>query len=316
MVERVIIDCDPGVDDAAALLLAFASSELAILGITAVAGNIPLEKTEANARYICELGNRTDIPVFQGCGRPLLYPQRAGVTVHGEDGLGDIGQTKPSSAPADRAAVQFIIDQVRSAPGDVTIAALGPMTNLAVALAIDPGIAKLIKRIVFMGGAAFSKGNVTQRAEFNFYFDPHAAQAVVSSGIPMVMFGLDVTHKAIITDERTTRLKQLGKVSSTVADMLNAYSAGDPCLHDPCVIAYLIEPEIFSGVEGFVEVDCQSSLAIGQSVVSVSKRELAGRAPNCTVMTDLDYDRLFALLEERYERLNNSTAAASSKAHS
>lgn len=308
MTERIIIDCDPGVDDAAAIMLAFGSSEVEILGITAVAGNIPLEKTEANARLICELANRTDIRVFQGCGRPLLYPDRAGVTVHGNDGLGDIGLPKPTSAPADRTAVQFIIDQVRSAPGEVTLAVLGPMTNIAVALSIDPGIAPLIRRIVFMGGAAFCPGNIKERAEFNFYFDPHAAQAVVASGIPMVMFGLDVTHKAIITKERTERLKRLGKISGTIADMLNAYGAGDPCLHDPCVIAYLIEPEIFSGVEGFVEVDCSSPLAIGQSVVSVTKRELAGRAPNCLVMTEVDHDRLFALLEERYARVELQAA--------
>ncbi|MBP1872172.1 purine nucleosidase [Ensifer adhaerens] len=308
MTERIIIDCDPGVDDAAALMLAFGSSEVEILGITAVAGNIPLEKTEANARLICELANRTDIRVLQGCGRPLLYPDRAGVTVHGADGLGDIGLPRPTSAPAERTAVQFIIDQVRAAPGEVTLAVLGPMTNIAVALSIDPGIAPMIKRIVFMGGAAFCPGNIKERAEFNFYFDPHAAQAVVASGIPMVMFGLDVTHKAIITKERTERLKRLGKISGTIADMLTAYGAGDPCLHDPCVIAYLIEPEIFSGVEGFVEVDCNSPLAIGQSVVSVTPRELAGRAPNCLVMTEVDHDRLFALLEERYARVEAQAA--------
>lgn len=289
-------------------MLAFGSSELEILGITAVAGNIPLEKTEANARLICELANRTDIRVFQGCGRPLLYPERAGVTVHGEDGLGDIGLPRPTSEPSDRTAVQFIIDQVRAAPGEVTLAVLGPMTNIAVALSIDPGIASLIKRIVFMGGAAFCPGNIKERAEFNFYFDPHAAQAVVASGIPMVMFGLDVTHKAIITKERTERLKRLGKISETIADMLNAYGAGDPCLHDPCVIAYLIEPEIFSGVEGFVEVDCSSPLAIGQSVVSITKRELAGRAPNCLVMTEVDHDRLFGLIEERYARVEKAAS--------
>jgi purine nucleosidase len=119
----------------------------------------------------------------------------------------------------------------------------------------------------------------------------------------MVMFGLDVTHKAIITQERTERMKRIGKIGSIIADMLTAYGAGDPCLHDPCVIAYLIEPEIFAGVEGFVEVDCTSIVAIGQSVVSVTKRELAGRTPNCLVMTDVDHDRLFALLEERYARV-------------
>jgi len=305
MVGRVIIDCDPGVDDAAALFLALASREIDIRGVTAVAGNIPLVRTEANARLICELAGRPDVVVSQGCGRPLLYPKRAGVTVHGKDGLGDIGLPPPSSPPAPKGAVNFIIEEVKAAPGEVTIAALGPLTNLAVALAIAPEIAGQIKQLVFMGGAAFCKGNITQRAEFNFYFDPHAAQAVLASGIPTVMFGLDVTRKAVITRERIDRLKTLGHFGTQIADMLTAYSSGDPCLHDPCVIAYLIEPDLFSGVKGLCEVDCQSMLALGQSVVSVSQRELAGREPNCLVMTEVDDKRLFDLLQQRYGLLEN-----------
>ena len=176
MVERVIIDCDPGVDDAVALLLAFASSEVEILGITAVAGNIPLKLTEANARRICEIGGRNDLKVFAGCGRPLLYAARAGAaTFHGADGLGGTNLPEPAMPPQAQHAVNFIIDKVREAPGAITIAVLGPMTNIAAALAMAPDLAGKIKRLVFMGGAAFCPGNVTAHAEFNFWFDPHAA---------------------------------------------------------------------------------------------------------------------------------------------
>jgi purine nucleosidase len=305
MVERVIIDCDPGVDDAVALFLAFASPEIDILGITAVAGNIPLSLTEANARRICEIGRRTDIPVYAGCGRPLLYPERGGASVHGSDGLGGTNLPGPQMALQTQHAVNFIIDQVRAAPGEITIAALGPMTNLAAALSMAPDLAAKIKRLVFMGGAAFCPGNITQQAEFNFWFDPHAAQAVLASKIPMVMFGLDVTSKAIITAERTERLREAGPSGDLSARMLTYYAAaGDLLLHDPCVTAYLVRPEIFSGIDAFCEVEVQSNLTIGQSVASVSKRELAGRDPNCLVITDVDADKLFGLLEERLSTLN------------
>lgn len=304
MVERVIIDCDPGVDDAVALFLAFASPEIEILGVTAVAGNIPLALTEANARRVCEIGRRTDIKVFAGCGRPLLYPERRGATVHGADGLGGVNLPEPRMPLEAGHAVNFIIDQVRAAPGEITLAVLGPMTNLAAALSMAPDIAAKIRRLVFMGGAAFCPGNVTPRAEFNFWFDPHAAQAVLASRIPAVMLGLDATGKAVITPERTERLRKAGPSGDLSARMLSSYAAaGDLLLHDPCVTAYLVAPEMFSGVDAFCEVEVQSDLTIGQSVASVSRRQLAGRDPNCLVITDVDSDKLFDLLEERLATL-------------
>lgn len=306
MAERVIIDCDPGIDDAIALLLAFASPEIEVLGITAVAGNIPLRLTEANARRICEIGGRTDLRVFAGCGRPLLYPAREGAAVfHGADGLGGTNLAEPTMPLQVQHAVNFIIDHVRGAPGAITIAVLGPMTNIAAALAMAPDIADKIKRLVFMGGAAFCPGNVTAHAEFNFWFDPHAANAVVASNIPMVMLGLDVTNKAFITPERIQRLRKSGPIGDFSARMLTYYSeAGSPHLHDPCVTAYLVNPELFSGIEAFCEVEVQSQLTIGQSIVGISKRDLAGRNPNCLLMTDCDSDGLFGLLEARLSTLN------------
>lgn len=306
MDECVIIDCDPGIDDAIALLLAVASPEIEILGITAVAGNIPLGVTEANARRICEISGRTDLKVFAGCGRPLLYPVREGAAVfHGPDGLGGTYLPEPTMPLQVQHAVNFIIDSVRQAPGAITIAGLGPMTNLAAALAMAPDIAHKIKRLVFMGGAAFCPGNVTAQAEFNFWFDPHAANAVLASNIPMVMMGLDVTNQAVITPERIHRLNKSGPIGGFAGRILAYHAnAGSAFLHDPCVTAYLVKPELFSGVEAFCEVQVQSPLTIGQTIAAVSKRDLAGRDPNCLLMTDCDSDGLFGLLEARLATLN------------
>lgn len=302
---RVIIDCDPGIDDAIALLLAFASTEIEIVGITAVAGNIPLHLTQANARLICEIGGRPDLPVFAGCGRPLLYPTRAGAAeFHGADGLGCTNLPEPNMPLQEQHAVGFIIDQVRKAPGAITIAVLGPMTNIAAALAMAPDIAGKIKQLVFMGGAAFCPGNITAQAEFNFWFDPHAAKAVVASNIPMVMFGLDVTNHAVITPERIRRLRDRGPIGDFFARMLAFYAdAGGGHLHDPCVTAYLVKPDLFSGIEAFCDVEVRSDLAIGRSLVGLSEQDLVGRDPNCLLMTHCDADGLFGLLEAALQNL-------------
>jgi purine nucleosidase len=306
MVERVLIDCDPGIDDAVALLLAFASPGIEIVGITAVAGNIPLDLTKDNARRICEVAGRTDLKVFAGCGRPLLYSAREGAAFfHGADGLGGTNLPEPTMPLQAQHAVNFIIDRVRAAPGAITIAVLGPMTNVAAALAMAPDIAGKIKRLVFMGGAAFCLGNVTASAEFNFWFDPHAAHAVLASNIPMVMLGLDVTSNAVLTPDRIHRLRKLGSIGDLSAKMLAHYAnAGSEYLHDPCVIAYLVEPDLFSGIAAFCEVEVQSQLTIGQSIAAVSEQDLAGRVPNCLVMTACDSDGLFGLLEARIAALN------------
>jgi purine nucleosidase len=306
MDERVIIDCDPGIDDAIALLLAFASPGIEIVGITAVAGNIPLDLTEKNARRICEIAGRTDLKVFAGCGRSLLYPTREGAAAfHGADGLGGTHLPEPTMPLQGQHAVNFIIDQVRAAPGAITIAVLGPMTNIAAALAMAPDVAGKIKQLVFMGGAVFCPGNVTAHAEFNFWFDPHAASSVLASNIPMVMFGLDVTNHALITPERIRRVRSAGPTGEFSARMLAYYAdAGGGHLHDPCVTAYLVKPELFSGIEAFCQVEVQSELTIGRSVAAVSKRDLDGRAPNCLLMTGCDADGLFELLETRLADLN------------
>ncbi len=303
---RIILDCDPGVDDAIAMLLAFASpDEVEIVGITTVAGNVPLTDTTRNALRVCALAGRPDVPIYAGCARPILPAGRNPGGVHGTDGLGDIGLPDPSVEPETRHAVDFIIDTVTRFPGEITLCPIGPMTNIGLALVKEPAIAGKIKRIVFMGGAAFCPGNSTPEAEFNVWFDPHAAEIMVSAGIAMVMFGLDVTGQARMTAERLAVLEAgSGPIAGAALAMMRHYGSGDPCLHDPCVIASLIDPSLFDGVDAHLSVDCTSSLTIGRTVAAVSERHRKGAAATCRVITSVDDERLFRLLDERLRRLD------------
>ena len=302
---RIILDCDPGVDDAVALLLAFASpNEIDLIGITTVAGNVPLADTTRNALRICALADRSEIPVYLGCSRPILPAEQKLAGVHGKDGLGDIDLPDAGFEAKAQHAVDFIIEAVTRSPGEITLCPIGPFTNIALALIKEPAIAGKIKNIVLMGGAAFCPGNSTSQAEFNVWCDPRAAQIVFSSGIPLVMFGLDVTNQAILTPQRLQTLESGGETAATAVAMLRQYGSGDPALHDPCVIAYLLDPSIFAGVEARVTVDCASPLSMGRTVAAVSERHREGAATNCLVITKVDDDRLFSLLDERLRALS------------
>lgn len=309
----LIIDCDPGQDDAVALLMALASPEaFKVLGITCVAGNVPLELTQRNARRVCELAGRHDVPVFAGCPRPLLLPLGTAEAVHGQTGLDGSGLPEEPSMPLqDRHAVDFIIDSCLSA-GDkeLTLCPLGPLTNIAVAIVKAPQIVEKIREIVFMGGAALGPGNRTPAAEFNIATDPHAAQIVMEAGAPLVMFGLDVTHTVITTPLRLEAIRNIGTpVSEAVGGMLGFYDRHDPerygepgaPLHDPCVIAWLLQPELFRGKAVHVAVETSSPLTLGRTVVDwwgVTKN-----APNATVMDRADSDGFYALVVDRLSRL-------------
>ncbi len=302
---RIILDCDPGVDDAVALLLAFGSpDEIDLVGITTVAGNVSLTHTTRNALRICALAGRSDVPVYKGCANGIFpAPARAG-TVHGNDGLGGVTIADAPFGAQNQHAVDFIIEAVQKAPGEIILCPIGPMTNIALALLKEPSIARDIKEIVFMGGAAFCPGNSTPEAEFNIWIDPHAAQVVLSSGCKLTMFGLDVTSKAIVTRDRLAALRaQPNEASQRAADMLEQYGSGDPMLHDPCVIAHLIDPTLFSGVEARVEVECASPLTRGRTVTAVSPRHLRGLLTTCTVITDVDDVRFFNLVASRLKSL-------------
>jgi len=307
----IIIDTDPGQDDAVAILLALASPELDVLGITAVAGNVPLALTEVNARKICELAGRPDVKVFAGAVRPMLRSLVTAEEVHGKTGLDGPVLPDPTMPLQDQYAVDFLVETFMSHPaGTITLCTLGPMTNVGLALVREPRIASRIKRIVAMGGGHFEGGNTTPSAEFNIYVDPQAARLVFQSGIPITLIPLDCTHQALTTRARIEGFKALANRSgSATAEMLNFFERydvhkygfdGGP-LHDPCVIAWLLKPELFQGREVNVAIECESELTIGATVVDWWK--VTNRAPNATVLRSLDADGFFALLTERIARL-------------
>jgi purine nucleosidase len=305
----VIIDCDPGVDDAIALLLAFASpAEINILGITTVAGNVPLALTQTNARRICELAGRPDMRVYAGCPRPLLRPLETAEYVHGATGLEGVTLPEPKMLLQSQHGVDFLIDTLMNSSASITLATLGPLTNVAIALIKEPRITAKIEAIVVMGGA-ITHGNVTPSAEFNLYVDPHAAKVVFSAGLPLTMMSLDVTHQAIATPERLAAIRAIGEpIGTTAASLLEYYSrydlaqgmAGAP-LHDPCVIAYLLKPSLFESRNLYVEIETTSALTMGRTIVDW--QQSTQQQPNVNVVCEIDAVGFYELLTNRLARL-------------
>ena len=306
----IIIDCDPGVDDAIALLLAFASPEdLDVVAVTTVGGNAPLDATTANARRICTLAGREDVPVFAGCPRPILRPLQTAEHIHGETGLGGADLPPPVGPLQDHHAVNALIDIICAHNGDLTLCPTGPLTNIALALIMRPDITDKIREIVLMGGA-IGTGNVTPSAEFNIHVDPHAAAVVFDAGVKLTMLGLDVTHRALSTPERLGAIRAIDRpVANAAADLLEHYhrvdiprygAPGAP-LHDPCVIGYLLRPDLFTGRDAFVAVDTTSELTMGRTVVDLWNA--TGTPPNARVIQSIDADGFFDLLTERLARL-------------
>lgn len=307
----IIIDTDPGQDDAVAILLALASPELQVLGITAVAGNVPLALTQTNARKICELAGRPDIKVYCGAIRPMVRTLVTAEEVHGKTGLDGPVLPDPTMLLQSQYAVDYLVDTFMSNPdGTITLCTLGPLTNVGLALVREPRIASRIKRIVAMGGGYFEQGNVTPSAEFNIYVDPHAARLVFESGIPITLLPLDVTHKALTTRARLKVFQDMPtRTGAATAEMLNFFERydvhkygfdGGP-LHDPCVIAWLLKPELFSGKEVNVTIECESELTMGATVVDWWR--VTKRPHNATYIRDIDADGFFKMLGERIGRL-------------
>lgn len=312
MPRKIIIDTDPGQDDAVAILLALASpEEIEVLGITAVAGNVPLELTAKNARIVCELAGHTEVPVYAGCDRPLNRPLVTAEHVHGKTGLDGPVLPDPQMPLSEGHAIDFIIDTLRAQePGTVTLCPLGPLTNIATAFRKAPDIVDRVQEIVLMGGAYFEVGNITPTAEFNIHVDPEAADIVFRSDRPIVVMSLDVTHKALVTKARNDAFRALGnKVGIAVAEMTdfferfdkNKYGSEGAPLHDPCVTAYLIRPELFSGRHVNVEIETRSELTMGMTVADWWG--VTDRKPNAMFIGDIDADGFFALLTERLARL-------------
>lgn len=311
MAEKIIIDTDPGQDDALAILLALASPELEILGLTTVAGNVPLALTTANAGRILELAGRGDIPLHAGCDRPMRLALRTAEHVHGASGLDGHDLPAPAVGPRPGHAVDFLIDTLRREPaGSVTLCPLGPLTNLGTALERAPDIAPRIRRIVMMGGGFFEGGNITPAAEFNIFVDPHAAASVLGAGVPVTVLPLDVTHKVLTSAARIAAIRALGTpVAAAAAGWLDFFERFDEAkygtdggpLHDPNVIAWLLQPDLYAGRDCNVEVETESELTRGMTVVDWWG--VTARPRNVTWIRDVDAEGVFALLTERLARL-------------
>ncbi|WP_296432134.1 nucleoside hydrolase [Yoonia sp.] len=309
---KIIIDTDPGQDDAVAILLALASpEEIDVLGITAVAGNVPLALTEKNARIVCELAGKPDTLVFAGCDAPMKRKLVTAEHVHGKTGLDGPQLSAPTMPLQDQHAVDFIIETLRTEPsGTVTLCPIGPLTNIAVAFERAPDIIARVQEIVLMGGAYFEVGNITPTAEFNIYVDPEAAKIVFGAGVPLVVMPLDVTHKALTTKPRIDAFRAM---KTPVGDMVAAWtdfferfdmekygSEGAP-LHDPCTIAYLIAPHLFAGRHINVEIETESPLTLGMTVADWWR--VTDRPANALFIKDIAAEGFFELLATRLARL-------------
>ncbi|NQV86098.1 MAG: nucleoside hydrolase [Woeseiaceae bacterium] len=307
----IIIDCDPGQDDAVALFLAMSSpDELDILGITAVAGNVPLALTERNARMMCDIAGRQDIPVFAGCAKPMIRELITAEAIHGDTGINGIDAFEPKTPLQKQHAVDYIIETLLTRyKVTVTLIPTGPLTNIATAIQREPKILEHVREIVIMGGAMREGGNRTPSAEFNIMVDPHAADIVFNCGRPITLLGLDVTHRVLSTKERVARIADLkNSVADATVGMLNFFhrydtkkygSQGTP-LHDPCTIAYLLQPELFKTKVCNVSVETESELTIGHTAVDFW--HVTDRPHNVDWAYDVNADGFYELLTERLAR--------------
>jgi purine nucleosidase len=313
----LLIDCDPGIDDAVALMLAAAASDsLRLLGVTTVFGNVPVEQTAVNAQKILQLCGVQSIPVAKGCPRSLLRPAISAQFIHGASGLGRLSLPAPAAALDQRHAVDFLLDKINEADEKVTLVALGPLTNVALAIVKDPATMAKLKQIVIVGGTLRELGNMHNTAGFNGYADPHAAEIVLRSGIDLVQCLTDATHLVRTKHSNIARIRKIGTRSAdAVAEMFGDHSvedqpsnseADDPvggCMHDPCCIAYLLAPQIFHGRNVNVQVETASDVSMGRFVIDWWGRST--RTPNAYVLNKVDRNEFFDLLGSYLARLPN-----------
>jgi len=306
----IIIDCDPGQDDAINLLLAMSSpDELDILGITTVAGNVPLALTERNARQICDIAGRTDMKVFAGCERPMQRELLTAEHVHGKTGIDGVEITSPGTPLGEQHAVDFIIEALSTTAEPLTLVPTGPLTNIATAIERAPAILDNVAEIVLMGGAMREGGNHSPSAEFNILVDPHAADLVFRCGKPITVLGLDVTHQVLATPGRRDRIREInndaGRATAGMLDFFNRHdtvkygSLGAP-LHDPCTVAFLLAPNLFEGKACNLTVETASELTMGHTAVDFW--HVTDRPDNVTWIWSVDADGFYDLLIERLER--------------
>jgi inosine-uridine nucleoside N-ribohydrolase len=304
----IILDCDPGHDDAIALLLAIASPEVELIGVTTVAGNTTIDKATNNALRILELAGRSDIPVYRGAERPFIRKQDVAAHVHGESGLDGPDLPQPTTRAQELHAVDYLAQEIRARDGKVTLIPTGPLTNIGLLFALHPDVRP--ERIVLMGGA-IGEGNRTPAAEFNIWADPEAAERVFLEGLDTTMVGLDVTHRALITDAHTERMRSAGRVGKVVAELMDFYARfhksrypdldGSP-MHDPVCVAHVIDPSLMTVLDAFIAVDCSGGPSWGRTNVDWRGREHFG-APNAKVGVDIDGNRFAELIVERISSL-------------
>lgn len=301
---KVILDCDPGHDDALAILLAHGCPDIDLVGITTVAGNQTLDKTTLNARRVCTVAGITDVPICAGAARPLVRPLVTAGHIHGESGLDGPVFGPPSVPLSQEHAVDFIVRMLMESDGDVTLVPVGPLTNVAMALRREPRIVERAREVVLMGGS-YTRGNHTPAAEFNIFVDPEAAAIVFGAGWPLTMVGLDLTHQAGASPELVERVGALGtRVSRMVVDLLEFFRATcrqresflDPPVHDPCAVARVAHPELIEVEDAYVAVEVNGALTAGMTVTDF--RGLLGHDPNAKVATRLDQDGFWTLMTD------------------
>lgn len=312
MPKRIIIDTDPGIDDAFAILLALASPEIQLEALTTTQGNVTLEKATRNALSVLELCGASHIPVAAGSMYPLVQPLIASADVHGESGIGDAKLPDPKTKPVQQHAVDYLIERVIAEPNEISIFPIGPLTNIAMAIRKEPKFAKAVKELVIMGGAINENGNVSPLAEFNIFVDPHAAHIVFHSGIPITLIPLDATHKCLLKKEHVDRLiKVKSPITQFIKDAIDVYlkfsykrGFAGSALHDPLTLATIIAPELLTLKEYYVDVDHSGSVAMGKTFADVFGK--LNKPANMKVAMDVRGDDFIELFVQRMESLARS----------
>ncbi|MCI0609236.1 MAG: nucleoside hydrolase [Anaerolineae bacterium] len=310
--KRIIIDTDPGIDDALAFLFALASPEIKFEALTTTQGNVTLEKATRNALSVLELAKASHIPVVQGSMFPLVQPLRASADVHGASGLGNSKLPEPHSKPVAQHAVDFLIEKILAEPNKISIFPIGPLTNIAMAIRKEPKFAKAVRELVIMGGAIQDGGNVTPQAEFNIYVDPHAAHIVFHSGIPITLIPLDVTQKCLLRQEHIDRLLKINSpISRFIRDAVNVYlkvsyerGFEGSALHDPLTLATIIAPELLTLKEYYVDVDISGGISMGNTFADIYN--ITKKPPNMKVGMNVRSDDFVELFTQRMEKLSRS----------
>ena len=310
--KRIIIDTDPGVDDALTFLLALASPEIQLEALTTTQGNVTLEKATRNALSVLELGRASHIPVASGSMYPLVQPLRASAYVHGESGIGNSQLPEPQTKPVAQHAIDYLIERVLTEPNEISIFPIGPLTNIAMAIRKEPRFAKALKELVIMGGAILEHGNSTPQAEFNIYVDPHAAHIVFHSGIPITLIPLDVTHKCLLLQPHVDRLMKIpSSISRFIRDAIEIYlkysfelGYAGSALHDPLTLATIIAPELLRLKEYYVDVDISGGVSMGKTFADILN--VTKQPANMKVAMNVRGEEFIELFLQRMEALSHS----------